>query len=71
MEQRINESAEAMANDFMAKQSSQATSETRLDDDNSQPATPSVSKDQARLVYKFLNTPHELLVAGMSQMQPN
>ena len=29
-----------------------------------------MSKDQAALVYKFLNTPHEMVVAGMSQMQP-
>ena len=29
-----------------------------------------MTKDQASLVYKFLNTPHEMVVAGMSQMQP-
>ena len=34
------------------------------------PPNSSVSKDQAFLVYKFLNTPEEMLVAGMTQMQP-
>ena len=68
MEQRINETAEALANEFIAKQSMSTSSS-----DDTQDNLPSsrVSKDQARLVYKFLNTPHDLLVAGMSQMQPN
>lgn len=29
-----------------------------------------MSKDQAFLVYKFLNTSQEMLVAGMTQLQP-
>jgi len=33
-------------------------------------ASAGVSKDQAYVVYKFLNTPHEMLVAGMTSMQP-
>ena len=61
MEQRINQTAETLATQFIAEQSS---------DQGSSPS-PSVSKDQAFLVYKFLNTSQDMLVAGMAQMQPH
>ena len=70
MEQRINETAEALACEFMTKQSSTSSSDIDESNNPSQQPCKEVTKDQARLVYKFLHTPHDLLVAGMSQMQP-
>ena len=54
-EQRINQTAETLAQQFMQ---------------GHEEDYPSVSKDQAFLVYKFLNTSQEMLVAGMTQLQP-
>ena len=51
-----------MADKFLAEQSSSS-------DDSSQGASP-VTKDQAYVVYKFLNTPSDMIIAGMTQMQP-
>ena len=31
----------------------------------------SLQKDQVYIVFKFLNTPNEVLVSGMKQMQPS
>ena len=64
MEQRINQTAENLTQQFMQEQNQNQA------DDQSPSSSPAVSKDQAFLVYKFLNTPEEMLVAGMTQMQP-
>ena len=73
MEQRINQTAEALATQFIAKQTRSQTnssSNCSSDDQENRSNTPSVTKDQAFLVYKFLNTSQDMLVAGMAQMQP-
>ena len=57
IEQQINQTATVLANQFVASQSPE--------DDS-----PVVSKDQAYVVYKFLNTPREVLELAMQQMQP-
>lgn len=40
------------------------------DDNDGQQRSPTVKMESAFLVYKFLNTPQEMLVAGMARMQP-
>ena len=65
MENQINETANLMADQYIAEQTD---SSEDLPCGGSSPS--SVSKDQAYLVYKFLNTPNDLLIAGMRQMQP-
>ena len=66
MENQINETANLMADQYLAEQTN--SSEDNSSSGGSSPC--SVSKDQAYLVYKFLNTPNDLLIAGMTQMQP-
>lgn len=35
------------------------------------PSDSSIQRDQVYIVYKFLNTPVDILVSGMQQMDPN
>ena len=54
MEQQIEERAAMLAEQFVSKQDGAVE----------------VSKEQAHMVYKILNTPAEMLIANMSSMQP-
>ena len=71
MEKRINENAKALAEQFCATRHAATTATCSSSSDSSEESSGSeVSREQAFVVYKFLNTPVEMLLAGMTQMQP-
>jgi len=55
MEQQIEQQAAMLAEKFVNRQ---------------QTETSAVTKEQAHMVYKILNTPAEMIITNMSSMQP-